>query len=128
RWVTPRREGPVQRGANVVEMTAVHGQPLERRPVPFGLGSLEDDLVVSGMAPGHLVELPAGGELLERVDPRGPEQAVLGVGIGDLDDEQRLRREVRHDVYHLRRVEILDDDDGAGRVQRETPGENGEAS
>ena len=53
------------------------GQPLERGPVPLGLGPLEDDLVVLGMASGHLVELPAVGELLERVDPRGLERTVL---------------------------------------------------
>src|SRR3984893_6403351 len=110
-------------------MTAVHGQPLERGPgVPFGLGSLEEDLLVLGMTSGHLVELPTVGELLERVDPRGLEQAVLRVRIRDLYDEQRLRRQARHDVYHLRRVEVGGRDDGAGRLQRDTPGKNGKAA
>ena len=118
---------PVQRRPHVVEVTAVHGQPLERGPVPLGLGSLEDDLVVLGMASGHLVELPAVGELLERVDSRGLEQAVLRVGIRDLDDDQRLRRQIRHDVDHFRRVEVVGRDDGTGRLQRETTGKNAQA-
>jgi hypothetical protein len=73
------------------------------------------------MASGHLVELPAVGELLERVDPRGLEQAVLRVGIRDLDDDQRLRRQVRHDVCYLRRVEVVGRDDGAGRLKVKLP-------
>ncbi len=124
RPVPARGEGPVQRRPYVVEMTAVHGRPLERRPVPLGLSSLEDDLVVLGMASGHRSELPAVGELLERIDPRGLEQAGLRVGIRDLDDEQRFRGQVRHDVDHLRRVEVVGCDDGAGRLQRETAGED----
>src|SRR5215475_7019768 len=80
------------------------------------------------MTSGHLVELPAVGELLERVDPRGLEQAVLRVGIRDLDDDQRLFRQVRHDVYRLRRVEVVGRDDGASRLQCEPPGKNGEAA
>ena len=71
RRVATRRERPVQRRSQVVDLPAVGGQPVDGGArLQFGLGSLEEVPEVFGVASGHRVELAVFGEFLERVSPR----------------------------------------------------------
>src|ERR1700730_4277246 len=84
----PRRsaKGPVERGAQVVDLAPIIGQPFGGGArLQFGLGPLEQVAVIFGVAARDRFELTALAELFERISPRRVEQAVArygGVGLG----------------------------------------------
>jgi hypothetical protein len=127
RGVAGSGEGPVQGGPHVVDTPGIEGQPLgggARRGL--ALGPLEQVPIVLGVAPRHLVELAALGELLERVGARRLEQPVSRDRAPALDDHERLPGQVGHGVHDSRAREVGVRRDGTGRIQQEATREDGE--
>jgi hypothetical protein len=97
------------------------------RAFPLGLGAREEVPVVFGVPSGHLVELAALGELLERVGPHRLEQPVARGRAGGLHDDERFCGQVRDAVLDRGRAEARGGRDRARRLQREAAREDGEA-
>ena len=99
RRVSTRRERPVERGAEVVDLPAVDREPLAGgAALQLGVGPLEEAPVVLGVAPGGGVEL-AG--LLERIGARGLEETVARDRAHRLDHHQGLGDQVGRAVHHV---------------------------
>lgn len=84
--ITFRRICPLESGAHIVEMPLVNRQPLGlRQRLAIGIGACEHRTIIFGMASGDLLEFARALQLLECVEARGVEQAILGdfsAGIG----------------------------------------------
>jgi hypothetical protein len=89
RRISGRRKRPIERRAQVVDLTPVVDRPLRRGSrLQFGLGLLEKIPVILGVAAREPFAFPALAELFDRVGPRHVEQAVARDAAVNLRHDQ----------------------------------------
>ena len=128
RGISARRERPIERRAQVVDVASIDGQPVGGGPrLPFRLGALEQIPVILGMAPREPLELAALDEFLACVRARRLEEPIGHDRPADVRRHQRLGDQVRHALDDVRGGDLEARSDRGGRVEREAPGEDRQA-
>ena len=128
RRVAIRREGPVQRRADIVDLATAGVQPTGRRTAfPLGLRPLEEVAVERGVAPCCRLKLAALDELARCVGPHRLEEPIARRrAAAELRRDHRFRNQVRQGVDDLRRAGLGDRGHRARRLEREAAGKDGQ--
>ncbi len=123
--VAVAREGPVETGADIVDVPAVDGEPLGLR-LQFALGFRvrKEAAVISGVPAGDVVIFAAVIQLLLGVDARGIQQAIMRPVASDIGNDERFCHEVGEMVGDVVARGIAGD--GAGGLHQEIAGEDAE--
>ncbi len=94
--ISIRRERPVETGAHIVDVAAIDREPFVLwHRFALGLGAREVDAIECGVTACGLLLFAAGAQLLQRVGPRGVEQAIMRGLAAQVGGEQRLRDQAR---------------------------------
>ena len=90
-----RREGPIEAGAHIVDVPAIDGEPFGLRP-QFALGFRvgKEAAIISGLAARDVRKFAAGVELLQRIDARGIEQAIVRPVAANIGNDERFCHQV----------------------------------